>query len=124
MTAPRRGAVSLVLAAAACATVAERLDAPRAAAGIAIAPYALYEDCFVLDEGNRVEFQFSARPPVAFNVHYREGNAMIMPVELKSTVEESGDFVAEKDQTYCMSWEAGAGGSVVEYRVRQVRPRT
>ncbi|MEO8738941.1 MAG: hypothetical protein ABI537_04465 [Casimicrobiaceae bacterium] len=124
MTAQWRGAVPFALAAAACATVAQRLDAPRSAAGIAIAPYALYEDCFVLSEGDRVEFQFSARQPTAFNVHYREGNAMVLPVELKSVTDESGDFVAEKDQTYCMSWEAGASGSIVAYRVRQVRPRS
>ena len=124
MTAPWRGAVPLALAAAACATAAQRLDAPRSASGVEIAPYALYEDCFVLSEGDRVEFQFSARQPIAFNVHYREGKALVMPVELKSVVDETGDFVAEKDQTYCMSWEAGAPGSVIAYRVKQVRPRS
>jgi len=124
MTARWRGAIPLALAAAACTTVAHRLEAPRSAVGVEIAPYAVYEDCFSLNEGDRVAFQFSAQPPTAFNVHFREGKTMVMPVELKAAADESGDFVAEKNQTYCLSWEAGARGSVVAYWVQPVRPRS
>ena len=62
-----------------------------------------------------------AAAPLAFNVHFHDGNAVIEPISVASTQGESGEFSADRDQTYCLMWEAGAGGSVLEYRVERLR---
>ena len=115
-----RALLPLVLAAG-CATPSERLDAPKVVSGLDLAPYALQEECFALTTGDRVGYRFKARYPVAFNVHFHEGNTVIMPVDLKATVDESGDFTADRTQVYCLMWEAGAEGSALEYRLQRLR---
>jgi hypothetical protein len=115
-----RALLPLALAAG-CATQSERLDAPKVVSGLELAPYALHEECFALAAGDRVGYRFDAREPVAFNVHFHEGNTVILPVDVKATVEESGDFTADRGQFYCLTWEAGAQGSALEYRVQRLR---
>jgi hypothetical protein len=124
MTRTRCGALALALAAAACADAPQRLVAPRAVAGLEIAPFARHEECFVLAQGERVTYRFSAGQPVGFAVEFRDGNAVIAPVAVARTTEEAGDFVAERDLSYCLTWEAGAAGARLDYRVQPVRPRT
>ena len=90
---------------------------------VELAPFAIHSQCFALAEGERVAYRFTATRPVAFNVHFREGNARIIPVDVQATLAEAGDFNADQRQNYCLEWEAGAAGSVIDYRVQQVRPR-
>ncbi|MEP6944045.1 MAG: hypothetical protein ABI981_13965 [Betaproteobacteria bacterium] len=111
------------LAVIGCASVPATLDGPRVRSGIAIAPYALASECMALSRGDRVGYEFAARAPVDFIVSFREGNTQVIPVESKSTAAESGDFVAQESRVYCLTWEAGAQGSMLEYRVQPVRPR-
>src|SRR5262249_46454594 len=65
-----KSAVLLIaLLAAACATPDPyRLDGPRSGAGVELAPYALREECFRLDPGDRIDFYFSSTAAVAFNI--------------------------------------------------------
>ena len=69
----------------------------------------------------RIGYLFRAAAPLKFNVHFHDGNAVIEPVSAASTKEESGEFSADRDQTYCLMWEAGAAGSVLDYRVGRLR---
>jgi hypothetical protein len=115
-----RALLPLALAAG-CATQSERLDAPKTVSGLELAPYALEEECFELSAGDRVGYRFNARNPVAFNVHFHDGNAVILPVDVKTTLAESGEFTADRVQIYCLMWEAGAQGSALEYRVQRLR---
>ena len=111
------------LAVIGCASAPMPLDGPRVRSGIEIAPYALASECMVLARDDRVAYEFAARAPVDFVVSFREGNTQVIPVEVKATVAESGDFAAQESQVYCLTWEAGAQGSLLDYRVRPVRPR-
>jgi hypothetical protein len=94
-----------------------RLEAPKAVFGLELPPYATTEECIVLERGERIGYRFEARFPVAFNVHFREDNAVIMPISRDATTSESGDFAADRKEVYCLAWEAGAEGSVLNYRV-------
>jgi hypothetical protein len=114
-------ALAAALAVAACATPPDTLDAPKVVVGLEISPYAMYEECVVLQAGRRVGYLFRATVPVSFNVHFHDGNAVIEPISVASTQGESGEFEADRDQTYCLMWEAGAGGSVLDYRVERLR---
>ncbi len=111
----------VALALGSCATEVNRLGEPTVATGIEIAPYAIYEECIALQSGERIGYRFYVEPHVAFNIHFHEANAVIMPVNVLSTGEEAGDFLADRAETYCLMWEAGPVGAVLSYRV-QPRP--
>jgi hypothetical protein len=123
MTGARSWVTMLGAVAAGCASAPTPLDAPRSQFGMEIAPYARASECMLLAKDDRVTYRFSTSSPVDFSVWFREGNAVVIPVEIKAATEQSGDFTAQGDFDYCLSWEAGAGGSVLEYRVQPVRPR-
>ena len=120
----RAGGLIIALCAAACATGDPyRLDGPRSGAGVELAPYALHEECFRLDTHDRIDFYFTSTASVAFNIHYHDVNAVVMPLARDATKEEAGDFVAELKQTYCMMWEAGAEPALIDYRIRPLPKR-
>jgi len=120
-----KSAVLLVaLLGAACATPDPyRLDGPRSGAGVELAPYSLREECFRLDPGDRIDFYFSSTAPVAFNIHYHDANAVVMPIERTSAREASGDFQSDRSEIYCMMWEAGADPALIDYRLRPLPRR-
>jgi hypothetical protein len=122
----RSGALPLMLAAVgavACSADPYRLDGPRSAAGFELAPYAIHEECAALERGNRIDYYFSSAEPVAFNIHYHDANAVILPVVRERVTEDSGDFTADRKQVYCLMWEAGARPTVLDYRIRPLPAR-
>ena len=106
-----------------CAADPYRFDAPRSAAGVELAPYALHEECVALDTGDRFAFYFVSATPVAFNIHYHDANAVIMPIVRERVTSESGEFIADRKTIYCLMWEAGAEASILEYRLRPLPAR-
>jgi len=114
-------ALVAVLGTAACATAPDRLEVPKVVVGLDISPYVVYEQCVLLQAGDRIGYLFRATVPLAFNIHFHDANAVIEPISAASTQGESGEFSADRDQIYCLMWEAGAGGSVLDYRVERLR---
>jgi hypothetical protein len=112
-----------VVLASGCTANPYSLDAPRGAAGIEIAPYELHEECVALDRGARFDFYFVSVAPLAFNIHYRDGNAVIMPIVHEHSMRESGQFTADHKDVYCLAWEADAEPNLLEYRLRPLPPR-
>jgi hypothetical protein len=111
------GAAFWIAMTAGCAFAPGRLQAPKAVTGLDLAPYAMAEECVALEPGERIAYRFESRLPVAFNVQFRDNNAVILPLTRDGTTSESGDFAADRKQLYCLTWEAGAEGSVLDYRV-------
>jgi len=112
-----QGAAFWLAMTAGCASAPGRLLEPKAVFGLELAPYATTEECIVLEPGERIGYRFEARLPVAFNVNFHQDNAVIMPISRDATTSESGDFAADRKEVYCLMWEAGAGGSVLDYRI-------
>ena len=125
MTLDRRALAALAAASivTACAAGPERLVAPRVVAGLELPPYAIHEECIPLRAGQRIGYRFKVEPAVAFNVHYHEAGAVIMPLAAKRTLEEDGDFTADHEQVYCLMWEVDAAAAVLSYRVERLPPR-
>ncbi|MDQ2963793.1 MAG: hypothetical protein M3R31_11650 [Pseudomonadota bacterium] len=123
MTASRRRSVVAALALCGCSADPYRLDTERGAAGMELSPYALREECIALQPGERIGFYFISATPVAFNIHYHDANAVIMPIVREHATRESGDFTADRREIYCLTWEAGAEPSILEYRVRPLPAR-
>lgn len=123
MTASRRRSALAVLALCSCSADPYRLDKERGAAGVELGSYAVSEECVALEPGQRIGFYFVSSAPVAFNIHYHDANAVIMPIVREHATHESGEFTADRREIYCLMWEAGAQPSLLEYRVRTLPSR-
>ena len=62
------------------------------------------EECFVLGQGERVDYQFSSSIAVDFNLHAHRGGEIYMPVDNKQTRSQSGTYSAPRREDYCMMW--------------------
>lgn len=115
-------ALATVAIAAACATAPERLAAPKVVAGLELPPYAIREECIALGAGQRIGYRFNVEPAVAFSIQYPEAGAVIMPLAVKRTSAEDGDFTADHEQVYCLMWELDAQPAVLSYRIERLPP--
>ena len=113
----------IVAALALCACVATPIsaDAPKVVRGHPLQPYKWHEECLRLEPGDRAEFTFESTEPVDFNFHFHEGKTIVMPLVREKTRGDGGVFAPPFAQDYCMMWEAGAAGAVIDYRVRLKR---
>jgi len=118
MTARRSPGWLAVAIAGGCALDPYRFDTPRSAAGLELDPYASQEQCVALGRGQRFDFYFVSAAPVAFNIHYRDANAVIMPITRDNATRDSGVFTADHTDVYCVAWKAGAQPSILEYQLR------
>ncbi len=92
-------------------------DEPKAVAALAVAPYEIHEECVRLVPGDRLEYTFEATERVNFEIRYREGDAVVAPIARDSTRADAGVFIAQLARDYCLVWEAGAAGALLDYRV-------
>jgi len=114
-------AVLAALLVAGCAAKPADPGEPRHVREHAMKPYAVHEECLTVAVGERIEYYFTSSLPVDFNIHYHEGVAVLMPITRDKTQDDSGLFVAHIAHDYCLMWEAGPAGAVLDYRLR-LRP--
>ena len=114
-------ASALAIAVSACATESIQPGTPREVTGYRIAPFELHEECMQMGPGDRLVYRFTAQRPVAFNIHYHEGKTVIMPVSRDDTTGEDDTFRPLAAHDYCLMWEAGREGAIVDYRVLLTR---
>ena len=110
-------AAVLALALAACAGNPIRPGIAREVSEQRINPFELHEECMQLIPGDWLVYRFDAQRPVAFNIHYHEGKAVIVPVSRKDVTTDEGAFRPLVPQEYCLMWEAGREGAIVDYRI-------
>ncbi len=84
-------------------------------------PYEIHEECASLRPGDRLHYRFESKAPLAFNIHYHEGKAVVMPVTRERATADEGTFVPLGAHVYCLMWEAGAEGTTVDFAVRLTR---
>jgi len=115
----RRGCCVCALALAMSACASERIlpGTPLEVTGQRINPFELHEECVQLAPGDWLVYRFTAQRPVAFNIHYHEGKTVIMPVSLDNVTADDGTFRPLIAQDYCLMWEAGREGAIVDYRI-------
>ncbi len=109
--------VLLAVPLAGCAAPLLEADAPKSVFAHRIAPYEWHEECAQMARGDALEYTFESREPVQFNIHYREGSTAVYRLALDGVRRESGRFEALQPQDYCLLWEAGAAGTLLDYRV-------
>jgi hypothetical protein len=114
-------ALWIVALAGGCARPALLPDEPRAVTGERLAPYQSLGECVRMQRGERLEYIFTSVEPVNFDISYREGPATLAPVVREKSLGDSGIFIARLPASYCLSWEAGPAGALIDYRLR-LRP--
>lgn len=112
MTRAPATAAAFVLAACASAP-----PAPREAGAAALAPYASQEQCRTLSPGDRLDYRFTSTAPVGFDIRYRDGRAVVMPISRAAVTADSGIYRPADAHEYCLRWEAGAQAASVDYRI-------
>ena len=114
-------AAALLFAAVAlgsCAGTLTVTDGSKVVSAYPLPSYQVHEECFKLSEGDRVDFAFESSEPVDFNIHYHEGQAVVMPISREKSRSDAGIYVARIAQDYCLMWEAGAAGALINYRIQ------
>jgi hypothetical protein len=86
-----------------------------------LAPGKFVEVCGKLRAGDRLAWEFAAKGPLDFNVHYHEGTKIEFPEKHSEVSSLSGLFQAPVDQHYCWMWK-NARASDVALTVRIGRP--
>jgi hypothetical protein len=116
-------AAAAVLVAYGCATAPANPDR-RSATNVALAPYALHEECVAMRPGDRLDYRFRSSVPIAFNIHYHEAHAVVMPVQRDAVTADSGIYQPVLAHDFCLMWEAGAAAAALDYRldVRRRQP--
>lgn len=69
-----------------------------------IKPGAVHEECFRLEAGDRVDYQFESSKALSFNLHYHEGDKVLEPVKLANALYGSNNYRAVVAQAYCLMW--------------------
>jgi hypothetical protein len=101
-----------------CAAPGITPNEPKTVRAHPLPPYQTHEECFTLAPGDRVEYGFESTEPVAFNLHYDAGSAVVTPVSRGDALEDAGIYVALIAHKYCLLWEAGPAGAAIDYRIR------
>jgi hypothetical protein len=117
MTPRARAAAALAAALGGCASQGIEPERVR----LALNPYGSHEACVRLAAGDRLDYLFRADAPVAFNVHYQAGGAVVEPIVRDRVTEDAAVFAAVLAENYCLTWEAGAAGARLDYRLRVQR---
>ncbi len=120
MIARRRRAKLALLSLALCgcaSTPTINPGVPRVVPRVVIAPYGTHSECTRLAPGDRLDYQYESSAPLNFDIGYREGNAVLMPVVRGPSTSASGTYEPLLAHDYCMSWEAGPPGAILGYRV-------
>ena len=108
---------ALAVTVSACAGESIRPGIPREVTGHRINPFELHEECVHLTPGDRLVYRFEAQRPVTFNIHYHEGKTVIMPVSSDDVTADDSTFRPLVAHDYCLMWEAGREGAILDYRI-------
>jgi len=71
---------------------------------LALAPFEFRELCYEMAPPDALTYDFQADRPIDFNIHYHDGLTVRYPVQSTGTTADSGRFVAEREQYYCVMW--------------------
>jgi len=106
-----------------CATRLVDRNAPKVVENNEIAPYATYQECLLLEQGERLDFRFESSEPLHFDLRYRDAGATVLPLVRDGTREFASIYPVPATRAYCLAWEAGAAGARLDYRFT-VHPAT
>ena len=80
---------------------------------------AAHEECFRLESGDQVDYQFESSKALSFNIHYHEGDKVLEPVKLANALYGRNTYKAAVAQAYCLMWaNPGKAEAKLQYGFR------
>ncbi|MBI3150265.1 MAG: hypothetical protein HYZ17_17305 [Betaproteobacteria bacterium] len=98
-------ALFLALLAGGCAAPVPRVPANLQFGPTELPPQGFHQRCLALRATERLNYQFTADPPLALVIEYRSGNMALQPVHLPPSAAEAGRFLPDASRDYCLRWE-------------------
>ena len=90
---------------------------------VTLQPGKIHEECFALQRGQQVQYNFKVDQPAGFNLHYHAGKEAVYPLRSESVLEQRGNHVATVAQEYCLMWTGGKNGETrLGYEFMLVEP--
>ena len=77
---------------------------PSPSGRLSLAPFEFREQCFEMTVPQELHYDFEADHPLDFNIHHHDGLAIRYAVSLSGVAAHSGQFIPERNQTYCVMW--------------------
>jgi hypothetical protein len=77
---------------------------PARSGTLTLAPLEFQESCIEMTALDEIQYEFQSDRPVEFDIHYHEGLTISVPVRLSQVTEHADRFVADGDQSYCLTW--------------------
>jgi hypothetical protein len=105
------------LALGACSDAPLAPNAPADVDAQPIPPWEVHETCADVDVGDRIDFRFESSEVVDFELYYRQGAAVVIPLAHPRTLADSGVFAVAIPGRYCLAFKAGAAGAMVSYHL-------
>jgi len=94
----------LCLLCAGCATQMARPVEPFTSKVLELAPGAPFETCVHLQAGERLLFNYTADPAMAFAIVRRAGDTTLSYLLRDYAREEGGIFFVQQTEDYCLRW--------------------
>ena len=117
----RRRIALAALAVTACATDTFTTEEPRVLRDVPVAPYEFHEECVSLAAGDRINYRFESTSPVHFEIYYTDGLMRVAPVNRDDVTTDAGVLPVAFPRRYCLRWDAGRRGAILEINVRALR---
>lgn len=70
------------------------------------------EVCGRFDEGQQIDWRFSATAPLDFNIHYHTEDDTVLPAKQDAVTSMEDRLVTLVEQGYCWMWSNGSEQSV------------
>ena len=113
----KRLVLAVTLATVGCVTTSPENPDARSRSAVPLPAYGMHEECLTLNPGDRLDYRFRSSAPVAFNLHYHEAGAVIMPLERQAVTADSGIYTPLIAHDFCLMWEAGPAPATLDYQV-------
>lgn len=62
------------------------------------------EKCVQFAVGEKVEYRFSSKHPVNFNIHYHPREETLYKIKKENIENFSGEFMSDSSEHYCFTW--------------------
>lgn len=62
------------------------------------------EKCVRFEVDEKVEYRFSSKHPVSFDIHYHPGEATLYKIKEENVDSFSGEFISDSGDHYCFTW--------------------
>ncbi len=72
---------------------------------LSLPPQGYGEVCIDMAAGDEIRYEFKAKDPVTFNIHFHGVSKVEYPVHLGPIAAHTGRFVANIGNNYCLMWE-------------------